>query len=106
MSRNQQFIEQISSGYAPKGDNIYLGAALLEGEVYPEAEVKLPLKTMNRHGIIAGATGTGRSKTLQIKAENLSKKGVPVLLMDVKGDLSGSGNLQTDRSLSLPAMKN
>ncbi|MDX1719258.1 MAG: helicase HerA-like domain-containing protein, partial [Salegentibacter mishustinae] len=51
--------------------------------------VKIPLKTMNRHGLIAGATGTGKSKTLQILAENLSQKGVPVLLMDVKGDLSG-----------------
>ena len=81
MSRNRRFIEQISSGYAPKGDHIYLGAALLEGEVYPEAAVKLPLRTMNRHGLIAGATGTGKSITLQIIAENLSKKEVPVLLM-------------------------
>ncbi|NJX17034.1 DUF853 family protein, partial [Tamlana crocina] len=59
------------------------------GEVFADAAVKIPLKTMNRHGLIAGATGTGKSKTLQILAENLSKKGVPVLLMDVKGDLSG-----------------
>ena len=62
---------------------------MLEGEVFPEAAVKIPLKTMNRHGLIAGATGTGKSKTLQVIAENLSLKGVPVLLMDVKGDLSG-----------------
>lgn len=89
MFQKQQFIDSISSGYKPKGNYIYLGAALREGEVYPEAAVKLPLKTMNRHGLIAGATGTGKSKTLQIIAENLSKKGVPVLLMDVKGDLSG-----------------
>lgn len=89
MSQKQQFIEEISSGYQPKGDAIYLGAAIFEGEVYPDAAVKLPLKTLNRHGLIAGATGTGKSKTLQIIAENLSKKGVPVLLMDVKGDLSG-----------------
>lgn len=59
------------------------------GEVFSDAAVRIPLKTMNRHGLIAGATGTGKSKTLQILAENLSKKGVPVLLMDVKGDLSG-----------------
>ena len=44
---------------------------------------------MNRHGLIAGATGTGKTKTLQVLAENLSEKGVPVLLMDIKGDLSG-----------------
>lgn len=89
MFQKEQFIEEISSGYSPKGDFIYLGAATHEGQVYPDAAVKLPLKTMNRHGLIAGATGTGKSKTLQIIAENLSKKGVPVLLMDVKGDLSG-----------------
>lgn len=83
------FVKHISEGYQPKGDSIYLGAAMLDGEVYADAAVKLPLKTMNRHGLIAGATGTGKSKTLQILAENLSQKGVPVLLMDVKGDLSG-----------------
>ncbi len=89
MFEKQKFIDSISSGYQPKGDYIYLGAAMHGGEVFPDAAVKIPLKTMNRHGLIAGATGTGKSKTLQILAENLSKKGVPVLLMDVKGDLSG-----------------
>ncbi len=89
MFEKQHFIDSISSGYQTKGDYIYLGAAMHEGEVFPEAAVKVPLKTMNRHGLIAGATGTGKSKTLQILAENLSQKGVPVLLMDVKGDLSG-----------------
>ena len=89
MFEKQHFIDSISSGYKTKGDYIYLGAAMHEGEVFPEAAVKVPLKTMNRHGLIAGATGTGKSKTLQILAENLSQKGVPVLLMDVKGDLSG-----------------
>ena len=79
----------MAAGYQPKGDYIYLGAAMHGGEVFADAAVKIPLKTMNRHGLIAGATGTGKSKTLQILAENLSKKGVPVLLMDVKGDLSG-----------------
>ena len=87
--QKQHFIDTISAGYQPKGDFIYLGAAMHKGQVFPEAAVKLPLKTMNRHGLIAGATGTGKTKTLQILAENLSRKGVPVLLMDVKGDLSG-----------------
>ena len=89
MDDKQQFKSHISSGYQPKGDSIYLGAAMYEGEVFADAAVRIPLKTLNRHGLIAGATGTGKSKTLQILAENLSKKGVPVLLMDVKGDLSG-----------------
>lgn len=89
MFEKQHFIDSISSGYQTKGDYIYLGAAIHEGKVFPEAAVKVPLKTMNRHGLIAGATGTGKSKTLQILAENLSQKGVPVMLMDVKGDLSG-----------------
>lgn len=89
MSRKDEFIEEIKKGYQHKGDYIYLGAGMYEGEVYADAVVKIPLKTMNRHGLIAGATGTGKSKTLQILAENLSEKGVPVLLMDVKGDLSG-----------------
>ena len=62
---------------------------MLEGETLTNALVKIPLKTMNRHGLIAGATGTGKTKSLQVLAENLSEKGVPVLLMDMKGDLSG-----------------
>lgn len=89
MSQKDEFVKHISEGYQPKGDYIYLGAGMYEGNVFPEAAVKIPLKTMNRHGLIAGATGTGKSKTLQIIAENLSEKGVPVLMMDVKGDLSG-----------------
>lgn len=89
MKSKEDFINHISEAYQPKGEYIYLGAAMYEGEVHPDAQVKIPLKTMNRHGLIAGATGTGKSKTLQIIAENLSEKGVPVLLMDVKGDLSG-----------------
>ncbi len=89
MEISEKFIEHIQSGYAPKGDFITLGAAMLKGVPYPEAQVKIPLKTLNRHGLIAGATGTGKTKTLQILAENLSKKGIPVLMMDIKGDLSG-----------------
>ncbi|MBZ9629291.1 DUF853 domain-containing protein [Salegentibacter sp. LM13S] len=89
MDKTQEFVEHIRNAYQPKGDYIHLGAAMLNGETFADAAVKIPLKTMNRHGLIAGATGTGKSKTLQILAENLSQKGVPVLLMDVKGDLSG-----------------
>ncbi|WP_026915216.1 helicase HerA-like domain-containing protein [Christiangramia portivictoriae] len=89
MTTTEKFVDHISSEYTTKGDYIYLGAGMLEEQVFASAPVKVPLKTMNRHGLIAGATGTGKSKTLQILAENLSQKGVPVLLMDVKGDLSG-----------------
>ena len=62
---------------------------MLGEETITDALVKVPLKTLNRHGLIAGATGTGKTKTLQVLAENLSDNGIPVLLMDIKGDLSG-----------------
>jgi len=89
MDRKESFSEHINQGYTCKGDHIILGAAMFEGEAIPGAYVKVPLKTLNRHGLIAGATGTGKTKSLQIISEHLSEKGVPVLLMDVKGDLSG-----------------
>jgi DNA helicase HerA-like ATPase len=89
MEKKQSFRDNIINGYTCKGDFIVLGGAMLEGECIPETYVKVPLKTINRHGLIAGATGTGKTKTLQIIAEQLSEKGVPVILMDLKGDLSG-----------------
>ncbi len=89
MSDNQVFLDHINEGYKTKGDFITMGAAMHGGETVTNAHVKVPLKTLNRHGLIAGATGTGKTKTLQIIAENLSEKGIPVLLMDIKGDLSG-----------------
>lgn len=92
------FTEMMNSGYACKGDYIAIGSAMLDGQVIGEAKVKLPLKTFNRHGLIAGATGTGKSKTLQIIAEQLSDKGVAVLLMDVKGDMSGIARPGTEKT--------
>ncbi|MCF8715639.1 DUF853 family protein [Joostella atrarenae] len=89
MSNKEAFFKHITEGNTTKGDYINIGAAMLDGEPIQEAYVKIPLKTLNRHGLIAGATGTGKTKTLQILAENLSEKGIPVLLMDLKGDLSG-----------------
>ncbi len=89
MGVKEEFFEHIDKGYTTKGDFIAMGAAMLNGETITNALVKIPLKTLNRHGLIAGATGTGKTKTLQVLAENLSDKGIPVLLMDLKGDLSG-----------------
>ncbi|MCK8523909.1 DUF853 domain-containing protein [Aquimarina sp. D1M17] len=89
MSDNQAFLDHINKGYTTKGDFLTMGAAMYKGETITNAHVKVPLKTLNRHGLIAGATGTGKTKTLQVLAENLSEKGIPVLLMDIKGDLSG-----------------
>ncbi len=89
MTSKNDFFKHIIDGYTFKGEYITLGAATLNTKTLTNCFVKVPLKTMNRHGLIAGATGTGKTKTLQILAENLSEKGVPVLLMDVKGDLSG-----------------
>lgn len=83
------FQEHINTGYTFKKDFITLGTAMLDGNGITNAHIKVPLKTLNRHGLIAGATGTGKTKTLQIIAEQLSLKGIPSLLMDIKGDLSG-----------------
>ena len=80
---------RIAAGYATEGGALELGAVLVDGQVEPTARVRLPLATLNRHGLIAGATGTGKTKTLQLMAEQLSAAGVPVLMADVKGDLSG-----------------
>src|SRR5262249_22539876 len=71
------------------GATLTLGAPVHGGECHPEPLVKMPLGMLNRHGLIAGATGTGKTKTLQLIAEQLSAAGVPVFLADVKGDLSG-----------------
>lgn len=89
MPSQEDFFAHIEKGYTTKGDSITMGAAMYDGAAVNKAFVKIPLKTLNRHGLIAGATGTGKTKTLQVLAENLSDKGIPVLLMDLKGDLSG-----------------
>lgn len=89
MPDKNAFAQLIKDGYTFKGESFRIGAAMLDGEVVTGADVLIPLKTMNRHGLIAGATGTGKTKTLQVIAEGLSDASVPVLLMDIKGDLSG-----------------
>ena len=89
MTTKENFINHINEGYTSKGESILLGAAILNGEPIGETQVKIPLKTLNRHGLIAGATGTGKTKTIQVLSEQLSSFGIPVLMMDIKGDFSG-----------------
>ncbi len=89
MDRISKFTGTIKSSYTTEKASIYLGAGILDGEIIAGAEVNLSLKMMNRHGLIAGATGTGKTRTLQLIAEQLSDAGVPVFMLDVKGDLSG-----------------
>ncbi len=85
----ENFSTNLQQGYSFKGDYITIGAAKLEGEILADHFINIPLKTINRHGLIAGATGTGKTKTIQVLSEQLSAKGIPVLMMDIKGDFSG-----------------
>ncbi|HMX39997.1 MAG TPA: DUF853 family protein [Saprospiraceae bacterium] len=89
MSKKEQFTAAIQGGYSFSSSSLVLGGAMLDGEALPGLQIKVPLRTMNRHGLIAGATGTGKTKSLQAIAEQLAHNGVPSLLMDIKGDLSG-----------------
>ena len=83
------FAAAIAAAYATEGAALDLGRGVHEGELHRDAVVRVPLATLNRHGLIAGATGTGKTVTLQGLAEDFSAAGVPVFLADVKGDLSG-----------------
>jgi DNA helicase HerA-like ATPase len=80
---------RIADGYAVAGKALELGTVVVDGAVDPTAQIRIPLSTINRHGLVAGATGTGKTKTLQLIAEQLSAAGVAVMMADVKGDLSG-----------------
>ena len=89
----------LAKAYAFDGPALELGALVLEGTAHPDARIRMPLSMMNRHGLVAGATGTGKTKTLQLMAEQLSAAGVPVFLADIKGDVSGMAapGLTSDR---------
>jgi len=89
MANSEAFISAVKAGYSFKGEQVKMGVGMLDGAVVTGADIMMPLKTLNRHGLIAGATGTGKTKTLQVMSECLSDNSVPVLLMDIKGDLSG-----------------
>ncbi len=82
-------VATVTQGYAFTGPALELGALLVDGEPVVSAQVRVPLGMLNRHGLVAGATGTGKTKTLQVMAEQLSAHGVPVFMADIKGDLSG-----------------
>jgi uncharacterized protein len=89
MGNKVAFEKLIKEAFTFKGERFKIGTAMLDGVPLTGTDIFLPLKTMNRHGLIAGATGTGKTKTLQVLTEGLSNASVPVLLMDIKGDLSG-----------------
>jgi uncharacterized protein len=84
-----KFVSAINTSYSFAGSSLFLGAGVLEGQIVSEAKVNLSLKMMNRHGLITGATGSGKTRTLQLMAEQLSAAGVPVFMPDMKGDVSG-----------------
>src|SRR5689334_2003394 len=91
MADEQQFEQAIGAGYGFEGLSLTFGAAQHDDQTLPAAQVRVPLGMMNRHGLVAGATGTGKTKTLQVLAEQLSDAGVPVFISDIKGDISGLG---------------
>ena len=85
---SEELVATIQAGYGFDGEAVQLGV-LMDGAPVVEAPIRIPLAMFNRHGLVAGATGTGKTKTLQLMAEALSKAGVPVFAADIKGDLSG-----------------
>ena len=89
MADKIKFTEELDASYQFQGAGITLGAGMIDGVCETNHFVKIPLKTLNRHGLIAGATGTGKTKSLQLLAEGLSAIGIPTLHMDIKGDLRG-----------------
>ncbi|HEY0743243.1 MAG TPA: helicase HerA-like domain-containing protein [Chryseosolibacter sp.] len=89
------FISAIQQSYTFNSSTIYLGAGVFQGEILSDAKVNLALRMMNRHGLVTGATGSGKTRTLQLIAEQLSAAGVPVFMPDIKGDLSGMAKENT-----------
>ncbi len=86
---DQAFRDAMTQGYALAEPGVVIGSPMHDGELLNEARVQIALSMLNRHGLIAGATGTGKTKTLQLMAGQLSRAGVPVFVADIKGDLTG-----------------
>src|SRR6478735_550825 len=86
---DQAFKDAMTAGYALSEPSVVLGSAMQGGELFNDTRVQVALSMMNRHGLVAGATGTGKTKTLQVMAGQLSEAGVPVFVADIKGDLTG-----------------
>src|SRR5215210_2446600 len=86
---DQAFRDAITAGYTFNEPTLIVGSAMHDGELFNDVRVQLPMSILNRHGLVAGATGTGKTKTLQLLAGQLSKAGVPVFVADIKGDLTG-----------------
>ena len=92
------FDEELARGYGFEGPALVLGAALHEGRPHHPPHVRIPLAMLNRHGLVAGATGTGKTRSLQLLAEQCSAQGIPVFAADVKGDLAGIARPGTNQS--------
>jgi hypothetical protein len=88
-SRDETLVEAVRAGYDFDGPALELGSLMLDADTVAGVPVRIPLAMLNRHGLVAGATGTGKTVTLQVLAEQLSRQGVPVFAADIKGDLSG-----------------
>lgn len=106
---DEAFTAEMAAGYAFDEPCVILGRPMKDGEVDTGATVQLPLAMMNRHRLVAGATGTGKTKTLQIMAGQLSAAGVPVFISDIKGDVtpfcrSSSTGCSTRSAPSRPMM--
>src|SRR6058998_53122 len=86
---NDAFAKQMADGYTLDQPALLLGSPMLENELYNATHVQVALSMLNRHGLIAGATGTGKTKTLQLLAGQLSRAGIPIFISDIKGDVSG-----------------
>ena len=86
---DQAFRDAMTSGYTLTEPSLIIGSAMLDGELFNDTRVQIALSMLNRHGLIAGATGTGKTKTLQLLAGQASKAGIPVFVADIKGDLTG-----------------